>query len=82
MNIEDEVKKILINKFETKRVNSVINHFLSSVRKFEETDWENSLTKAGKFVEATIKLLWVYCGRTLPARTKDFKASVYAEKIR
>lgn len=81
MNIEDEVKKILVNKFETKRVNSVINHFLSSVRKFEETDWENSLTKAGKFVEATIKLLWVYCGKTLPARSKDFKASVYAEKI-
>ena len=55
MNNEDEVKKILINKFETKRVNSVIDHFLSSVRKFEETDWENSLIKVGKFVEATIK---------------------------
>jgi hypothetical protein len=81
MNIENEVKKILSNKFEAKRVKSIINHFLSSVRKLEETDWENSLIKAGKFVEATIKLLWVYCEKTLPIRSKDFKASVYAEKI-
>ncbi len=41
----------------------------------------NSPPKAGKFVEATIKLLWVYCGKTLPARSKDLNASVYADKI-
>lgn len=81
MNTEDEVKKILVNKFETKRVNSVVNHFLSCVQKHEEGDWESSLGKAGKFVESLIKLLWVYCGKSLPARSKDFKAGVYAERI-
>jgi len=81
MNVEEKVKKLLINKFESKRANSIVNYFLSSVRKFEETDWENSLAKAGKFVEATTKLIWIYSGNTLPARAKDFKASVYAEKI-
>lgn len=81
MSTQDEVKNLLSQKFEEKRVVSVIKHFLSVVQKFEETDWENSLSKAGKFVEATIKLLWVYGGKSLPAKQKDFKAGVYAQKI-
>jgi hypothetical protein len=81
MSIQEEVKDLLIQKFEEKRVVSSLNYFLSSVQKFEEGDWENSLGLAGKFVEAIIKLSWVYAGQSLPAKQKDFKAGVYAQKI-
>src|SRR3989338_1143259 len=81
MSIQDEVKNLLIQKFEEKRVVSSLNYFLSAVQKFEEGEWENSLGSAGKFVEAVTKLLWVYAGQPLPAKQKDFKAGIYAQKI-
>jgi hypothetical protein len=81
MSGEDQVKDLLSQKFEEKRVVSAIKYFLSSIQKFEEGDWENSLAKAGKFVEAVIKLVWLYGGKSLPTKQKDFKAGVYAEKI-
>lgn len=81
MSVQDQVKNLLSQKFEEKRVASAIKYFLSVVQKFEEGDWENSLSKAGKFVEATIKLLWVYGGKSLPVKQKDFKAGAYAQKI-
>lgn len=81
MSAQDQVKNLLSQKFEEKRVVSSIKYFLSIVQKFEEGDWENSLSKAGKFVEAIIKLLWVYGGKSLPAKQKDFKAGAYAQKI-
>jgi hypothetical protein len=78
---EDQVKNLLVQKFEERRVNSIVGYFLSIVEKFEEGDWENSLGKAGKFIEATVKLLWIYAGQTLPTRQAEFKAGVYAPKI-
>jgi len=81
MDAESQIKNILSQKFEAKRVNSVIGYFVSSIQKFEEGDWETSLTKVGKFIEAVIKLLWVYAGKFLPAKQKDFKATVFAQKI-
>src|SRR3989338_6069630 len=80
MSAQDQVKNLLSQKFEEKRVASTIKYFLAVVQKFEEGDWENSLSKAGKFVEATVKLLWTLAGKTLP-RAKDFKAGAYAQKI-
>jgi len=81
MNSEDQIKNLLSQKFEAKRVNSVISHFVSCIQKFEEGDWETSLAKAGKFIEAVIKLLWVHAGKSLPAKQKDFKATAFAQKI-
>lgn len=81
MKIEDQIKNLLGQKFEAKRVNSVIGHYILCIQKFEEGDWETSLTKAGKFIEATIKLLWVFAGNSLPAKQKEFKATIFAQKI-
>ena len=80
MGTEEQVKDLLGKKFDSRRVVSVIKHFLKCVQGFEQTDWEKSLTKAGKFIEATVKLLWLYCGETLP-RPREFKTSIYAQKI-
>ena len=80
MSIEEHIKDLLYKKFPAKRVRPLIKHFLECVQGFEENNWEKSLTKAGKFVEATVKLLWLYCDETLPMPRK-FKASLYAQKI-
>lgn len=81
MKIEDQIKNLLGQKFEAKRVNSVVGHYISCIQKFEEGDWETSLTKAGKFIEAVIKLLWIFADKELPVKQKEFKASVFAKKI-
>ena len=81
MDIQKQVRGLLGQKFEARKINSVIGYFLSCAQNFEGGNWEDSLFKAGKFIEAIVKLLWVYCGKTLPARSRDFKAGVYAQKI-
>ena len=81
MKPENQAKNLLKQKFETKRVSSVIQYFIFSTQKFEQGDWETSLSKAGKFIEAVIKMLWVYAGKSLPVRQKDFKAGIFAQKI-
>lgn len=81
MKLENQVESQLKQKFDVKRVSSIVQYFISSTQKFEQGDWETSLSKAGKFIEATIKMLWVYAGKSLPARQEDFKAGVFAQKI-
>lgn len=81
MKSENQIKNLLTQKFETKRVSSVLQYFISSTQKFEQGDWESSLSKAGKFIEAVIKMLWVYAGKSLPEKEKNFKAGVFAQKI-
>jgi hypothetical protein len=81
MNTKKQIKDLLVQKFEARRIDSILSYFLSSVQKYEENDWENSLIRAGKFIEVIVKLLWTYCGKSLPTRQKDFKAGLYAQKI-
>jgi hypothetical protein len=80
MNEETQVRDLLCKKFESQRVGSLIGHFLRCVQGFKENDWEKSLIKAGKFIEVTVKMLWLYGGETLPL-PREFKASLYAQKI-
>jgi hypothetical protein len=80
VNIDQQVKNLLYNKFNHRRVDSVINHFVKCIEGFEENDWEKSLFKAGKFIEAIVKMLWIYCKNTLPSQ-RQFKASLYAQKV-
>lgn len=81
MKSENQIENLLKQKFEAKRVSSVVRYFMSGTQKFEQGDWETSLLKAGKFIEAVIKMLWVYAGKLLPLKQKDFKAGVFAQKI-
>ena len=76
----DTMLDTLAVKFDKRKANTLVSYFSGSIQKLEEGDWENSLVKSGKFVEATVKLLWTFAGKVLP-RAKDFKAGVYAQKI-
>lgn len=78
---ENQIENLLKQKFDAKRVSTIIRYFISCTQKFEQGDWENSLLKAGKFIEAVVKLLWVYGGKSLPDKQKNFKAGLYAQKI-
>ena len=79
-----ETGKTLTNtlkvKFDKNRCNTLVRYFSTSIQKLEQGDWEDSLVKSGKFVEATVKLIWTFAGKTLP-REKDFKVEPYAQKI-
>lgn len=80
MNRASSLLNILESKFDRRKTIALIGYFSGSIQKLEESDWENSLVKSGKFVEATIKLLWTFTGKALP-RAKDFRAGVFAQKI-
>jgi hypothetical protein len=73
MSPGDKIKSILTRAFSDKHTSAVLKHFSEGIKKYQEADWEGSLTKVGKFVESVLKLLWVHCGQTLP-RGRDFKA--------
>jgi len=62
----------LLKLFPQKRTAAVLLHFSESVHAFENGEWEKSIHKAGKFVEATIKALAEHAGLTLP-RAREFK---------
>jgi hypothetical protein len=77
---ENQLEHILNRIFDPRRVSSILQHFVDCVQSFQESEWETCLTKAGKFIEAIVKMLWIYCGKRLPS-ARDFKASQYAQKI-
>ncbi len=64
---------LLADKFAVRHINSAVAHYDDVVEKFQNNDWEAACAKAGKFVEAVLKALWVYVGETPPAG-KLFKA--------
>lgn len=80
MSNSDIMLNTLAAKFDRSKASTLVGYFSGSIQKLEEGDWENSLVKSGKFVEATIKLLWTFAEKTLP-KAKEFKAGVYAQKI-
>jgi len=68
------MQQLLVAKFPAKRIAPVIQHFQEAAHEAQLSNWEVSLLKGGKFVEAVLKLLWEHVGKTVP-KAKDFKAS-------
>jgi hypothetical protein len=77
---EIRLENILSKEFDSNRVSKILRHFVDCEQGFESGNWELCLTKAGKFIEAIVKMLWIYCGKPLPP-SRDFKAGQYAQKI-
>ncbi len=80
MEEETQLEHILDRIFDSRRISSVLQHFVACEQSFQEGKWETCLTKAGKFVEAIVKMLWIYCNKPLPS-ARNFKAGQYAQKI-
>jgi hypothetical protein len=77
---ETQLDHILNKVFDPRRVSSILRHFVDCEQKFQESNWEACLTKAGKFIEAIVKAIWTHCGEPLPS-PREFKASQYVQKI-
>lgn len=73
INKEAKVRVILEQKFEKVHIGAILRHFVTAKRKYKESDWEVSISKSGKFVEAVTKALLRFCGKTLP-KTRHFRA--------
>lgn len=68
-----EIEKLLIPAFPKKHVGAMLRHYAGMVKGFQAGEWEASLAKAGKFIEAVLKGLWVHVGET-PPTGRGFKA--------
>ena len=64
---------LLSNQFNAKHIDPAINHFTNAVSDFGQGDWEGSIAKSGKFVEAILKAMATHCSVTFEAGRK-FKA--------
>ncbi len=72
MTDEQTINHTLSTQFTKKHVDSLIKHYKEMVRAYQAGDWELSLIKGGKFIEAVIKAIYLYCGKTLPP-ARQFK---------
>lgn len=57
----------LLKALPKKHVSALVRHFAGAANEFRKGEWEDSIGKAGKFVEAVLKVLWVSAGNQLPA---------------
>jgi hypothetical protein len=67
------INALLKDAFAAKHVASAVRHFQAMVEEFQKSQWDDSASKGGKFIEAVLKALWVFVGET-PSAGKDFKA--------
>jgi hypothetical protein len=67
------IENFLVPPFPKKHTSSLLKHFSNGVDDFQQGEWENCIAKSGKFVEASLKALFVYAGQTLPTG-RGFKA--------
>jgi hypothetical protein len=77
---ESKIKAILEQKFDKVHVGSALKHFVAAKRKYQEGDWEGSISKSGKFVEAITKALLRFCGKILP-KTRNFRVGNFLRNL-
>lgn len=80
VNSEAKVTAILEQKFEKVHIRSALRHFIAAKGKYRGGDWEGSISKSSKFVEAVTKALLRFCGKTLP-RTRRFRAGTFLRDL-
>src|SRR5215472_8722784 len=69
---KSKAEQLLAPIFPKKHVTALLKHFERMAEDFQRGDWEDCIAKGGKFVEATLKSLYVRAGQVLPAG-KHFK---------
>ena len=69
----ESIEKLMAPLSAKKHVSALLGHYKRMVGDFQAGEWEGSLAKGGKFIEAVLKALWVHVGETPPAG-RAFKA--------
>jgi hypothetical protein len=70
---KEKIQNLLVPTFPKKHVVAALDHFFGIISKFQSGEWEPCISKAGKFVEAVLKALFVHVGQT-PPKGRKFKA--------
>ena len=78
---KERLLDILAGTFERKHMRAALEHFELMTLEFQKRSWEESLTKAGKLVEATLKALAIHAGLTLPPNEKEFKVDTTLKQL-
>ncbi len=60
-------------------VKAALQHYYTMAERFRVGDFENCLGKAGKFIEATLKALYVHAGKQLPPARKFTVSKIISE---
>lgn len=69
-----DLDQLLKDAFEPNHVDRALTHFDAMVGCLQRGQWEQSIAKGGKFIEATLKALAVLVGSTAPTSGREFKA--------
>jgi hypothetical protein len=77
---EEAMAKLLGAKFAPKYVSAAVGHYQKTVEEFQLSEWENSIAKGGKFIEAVLKALWAHVGEVVPPG-KAFKAGAIIDGL-
>jgi hypothetical protein len=64
------IVSLLVPPFPAKHINAAVKHFTNGVTDFGQGDWEDSISKMGKFVEAMLKALATHCNVTFTSGRK------------
>jgi hypothetical protein len=64
---EQDAKRILSTQFPAIHLTAVLSHYEEAIKKYRAGDWEGSMLKGGKFLEAVLKALLTYCRLPVPA---------------
>ncbi|WP_128912101.1 hypothetical protein [Granulicella sibirica] len=76
-SIEDSgfILELLAKRLPIDRSDSLVRHYRGLMSDLQNSQWEATIVKAGKFAEAVLKCLWAHIGQTVQDG-KDFKADL------
>ena len=77
---DKSINALLKDKFAPKYADAAVRHFQRMAEDYQTRDWEDSITKAGRFVEAVLKALWEHAGEVVPTG-RDFKAGSIMDQL-
>jgi len=67
---QQSLQTLLRRRFPANHTDALVRHFQAMMAKYQESSWEQAILKGGKFVEATLKAIWVSSGKPLPPSRK------------
>lgn len=74
------INNLLKDEFAAKHADAAIKHFQDAVEEFQRNNWDDTVAKGGKFIEAVCKALWLKVGETLPP-AKNFKVGTVIDQL-
>jgi hypothetical protein len=77
---ERTIDELLKDAFPAKHADAAARHFRAMVADYQKSEWADAAAKAGKFVEAVMKALWVKAGEAVPP-ARDFKVGVLTDRL-